>query len=107
MRTLFPPATSRASGFVQDGDELIDDDWENKEMEVQAAGGSVNFPASITAVLKFGYERSMKNKMAETGTDFGTWIDGVMAHVQTYYKHPTLPTQIIFQVFKSGKSEII
>ena len=102
MGALTPPASREDSfggGFHRNGDEVINDDWEKREMEVEAASGSANLPASLNAKIKFGYERSMKNKMSSVGTNFSNWIDAVMAHVQTYYKHHSLPTQIIIQVF--------
>ena len=102
MRAFTPPE-SREDGFGvgyhRNLDEVINDDWEKREMEVEAASGSANLPASLNAIIKFGYETSMKDKMKEVGTNFNNWIDSVMAHVQTYYKHHSLPTQIIIQVF--------
>ena len=88
-------------GFHRDGDELINDDWEKREMEVAAASGYYygNLPTTLTAKIKFGYETSMKDKLSSVGTDFNDWIDSVMPHVQTYYKHASFPTQVIFQVF--------
>ena len=66
-----------------------------------AASEMTSWPQQLYARVKFGYENTMKAQLAADGTTFGSWIDEVMTHVQTYYKHPTLPTQIIFKVFET------
>merc|ERR1712180_543462 len=60
---------------------------------------SPTFPSSgkIYAYVKMGYDRSMKEHLESQGTDFKTWIDSVMTHVQTHYKHKTLPVKILFK----------
>ena len=57
-----------------------------------------SFPSSMTATVKFGYETSMRDQLENLETDFHTYIDKVMAHVQTYYKEPSLTTQVNFEV---------
>ena len=59
---------------------------------------AVNWPASLTVYVKFGYENTLKAQMDADGTTFAAWIESVMTHVQTYFQHDTLPTDILFEV---------
>ena len=80
------------------GDEETDNYEET--MAKAAAAYPSSFPSSgrLYAYVKMGYDRSMKTQLESQGTDFKTWIDSVMTHVQTYYKHKSLPVQILFKV---------
>ena len=83
-------------------DEMGDEEKDNYEekMAKAASAYSSTFPSSgkIYAYVKMGYDRSMKAHLESQGTDFKTWIDSVMTHVQTHYKHKTLPVKILFKV---------
>jgi len=69
-----------------------------------AASAAVTWPDKRYAYLKFGYDNTLQSQMNQDGTTFNTWIDGVMTHVQTYYRHSSLPTKI---EFKYDKGETI
>ena len=40
----------------------------------------------------------MKNRLSQQGKTFDQWIVGVLAHAQAHYKHPSLGTEIEFEV---------
>ena len=80
-------------------DEFRDEYIDELEDGVADSRQTVTWPDNLYAAVKFGYENTMKEKLEEEGISFTKWIDGFMAHVQSYYKHPSLPVQIIFKVF--------
>ena len=80
------------------GDEEIDLSFE-LGAEIQAAN-VLTWPSERYAYVKLGYDRTLKNKLASENTNFATWIDSVMTHVQAHYRHPSLPTKIQFKVLK-------
>lgn len=79
-------------------DEMGD---EKKDMEMELIADSVSaatsFPKKLYAYVKFGYDRTMKAQLESESTTIDKYIKSVMTHVQSYYKHPTLPTQIRFK----------
>jgi len=77
-------------------DNMGDEEKDNyEEKQAQAASAMVpNWPRSIYAYLKLGYDNTLANQMRAQGTTFEKWIDSVMTHVQTYYRHKSLPTKI-------------
>jgi len=77
-------------------DNMGDEEKDNyEEKQAQAASAMVtNWPTSIYAYLKLGYDNTLANQMRAQGTTFEKWIDSVMTHVQTYYRHKSLPTKI-------------
>ena len=83
-------------------DEMGDEEKDNYEekMAKAASAYSSTFPSSgkIYAYVKMGYDRSLKAHLESQGTNFKTWIDSVMTHVQTHYKHKSLPVRILFKV---------
>jgi hypothetical protein len=80
------------------GDEEKDPAWEELELELTSSTApAVTWPSSVYAYVKFGYEQTFKAQMDSEGTDFATYVDSVMTHVQSYYKHDTLPTQVLFK----------
>ena len=98
------PTGCKDETFGKDNDEM-GDELEDLLLELEAAeeeydtAGSVSWPTSIYAYVKFGYENTMKAQLESEGTTIEAYIDSVMTHVQTYYKHTSLPTQILFKVF--------
>ena len=40
----------------------------------------------------------MKNRLSQQNKTFEQWIVGVLAHAQAHYKHPSLGTEIEFEV---------
>ena len=90
-------------GFVMvNGDEDVDLLFElEAEMATKTGVTSRSWPAEIFAYVKFGYDRTLKTQLENTdGTDFSTWVDAVMTHVQTHYHHSSLPTKVQFKVLQ-------
>merc|ERR1712136_677586 len=77
-------------------DGMGDEEKETYEEKKVAAAAAYtpNWPNSIYAYLKLGYDNTLANQMRAQGTTFEKWIDSVMTHVQTYYRHKSLPTKI-------------
>ena len=78
-------------------------------MAFKSGVSSRSWPEAIYVYVKFGYDRTLKNQLENSdGTDFATWTDAIMTHVQGHYRHPTLPTKIEFKVLsQSFKLHII
>lgn len=97
--------TSRIGGggrwFDPSSNDPLGDELENQDIEDAAAAADTSaattWPGSLTVYVKFGYENTLKAQLTKDGTTFPAWIESVMAHVQTYYKHDTLPTDILFE----------
>ena len=89
--------------YGQHKDDMGDEEKDNyEEKQAQAASAMyTNWPSSIYAYLKFGYDNTLANQMRKQGTTFKKWVDSVMTHVQTYYRHKSLPTKIQFKVRKN------
>ena len=68
---------------------------ENAEMN---ADQTVTWPSTLTVYVKFIWENTLKAQLDADELTFPDWIESVMTHVQTYYKHDTLPTDILFEV---------
>ena len=80
--------------WIQEGDELL-----NAGIEKEAdAAKSTTIPSKLRAVIKFGYDEGMKNRLSQQNNTFEQWIVGVLAHAQAHYKHPSLGTEIQFEV---------
>lgn len=80
--------------------DKMGDEEKDPSLEMEAfaqTSAAVTWPSERYAYVKFGYENTMKAQLDSEGTSFASWIDGVMTHVQTYYRHPTLPTKIQFK----------
>jgi len=87
------------NGFEKDQDKMGDEE-ENLTMELEAdaqTSAAVSWPRKQYAYVKFGYDKTMKKQLKKQGTNFATWVDSVMTHVQQYYRHYTLPTKIEFK----------
>jgi hypothetical protein len=85
--------------FDKDNDDMGDEE-EDLFDEFEAAGvasAATTFPPKLYAYVKFGYDTSLNDKLTSDGLTFGSWVDSVMTHVQTYYRHSTLPTKIEFK----------
>ena len=95
------PLSSRADDAYGNHKDDMGDEEENLFDELAAdaaASAAVTWPEKIYAYVKFGYDNTMQDQMENDGTTFNKWIDGVMTHVQTYYRHGSLPTKIEFKV---------
>ena len=80
--------------WIQEGDELLNAGIE-KEADIAK---STTIPSKLRAVIKFGYDEGMKNRLSQQNKTFDQWIVGVLAHAQAHYKHPSLGTEIQFEV---------
>ena len=58
----------------------------------------VNIPKKLKVVIKFGYEKGLKKKFDKEGKDFDSYIQQVFSHTVPYYRHPSLGTEIVFEV---------
>jgi len=86
-------------GFEKDKDRMGDEE-EDLMMELEAeakTSAAVSWPSKQYAYVKFGYDITLRDQLNKEGTNFATWVNSVMAHVQTYYRHYTLPTKIEFK----------
>lgn len=73
------------------------EDYFPEKNDKSARMNAINWPERLYAYVKFGYDNTMAQKLREEGTTFNEWIDSVMCHVQTYYRHKSLPTKIEFK----------
>ena len=79
----------------------MEDEEEDLSLELRAviqASAAVTWPEERYAYLKLCYDRTLKKQLEQDNTDFAPWVDSVMTHVQTHYRHPSLPTKIQFKV---------
>lgn len=94
----------RDDGWHQVGDEEVNDAEEAAAENAE----SVAIPSKLKAVIKFGYEETMKSALGDES--FDSYITSVLAHAQVYYRHAeSLGTVIEFEVhgdaiFKDGAS---
>ena len=93
-----------AEGTFEKHGDAMGDEEEDLSLVLQSAkaystAGTTTWPSERYAYVKFGYDNTLLNQLTSDGTTFAAWIDSVMTHVQTYYKHSSLPTQILFKVF--------
>ena len=100
------PLSSRADDAYGKHKDDMGDEEEDLYDELAAdaaASAASSWPSKRYAYVKFGYDNTLKAQMDKEGTTFNKWIDGVMTHVQTYYRHRSLPTKIEFKVSNCGK----
>jgi len=91
------PVTMR--GMSQHKDKMGDEE-KDSTLEMEAFWGTsaaVTWPTERYAYVKFGYENTLKAQLSSDGTSFAPWVDAIMTHVQSYYRHPSLPTKIQFK----------
>jgi len=94
-----PNKCSVENEFKKHKDEMGDEE-EDLSLEMKAtlqASSAETWPNERYAYVKFGYDRTLKNQLESENTNFATWIDSVMTHVQTHYRHPSLPTKVQFK----------
>ena len=93
-RAIVPKQALPENGWAQRGDEVV-----NAQIEKDAdATKSTTIPSKLKAVIKFGYDEGMKTRLSRQGKKFEQWIVGVLAHAQAHFKHPSLGTEIEFEV---------
>ena len=84
-------------GTGDDSDEEIDKAAEIEIGKVDAA--AVTLPSNMKAVVQFGYDQGMKDKLASVGSDdFSAYITAVATHTQAHYNHASLGTSITLEV---------
>ena len=80
-------------GWHQLGDEEINDEEEENIKNLNIT----SIPSTLKAVIKFGYEDSMKKALGDL--DFYSWISSVFTHTQAHFRHEeSLGTKIEFEV---------
>ena len=83
----------REDGWHEEGDEELNDDEENAAHNAR----TTSIPSKLKATIQFGYEDGMKGALGTE--DFDAWIQTVMVHTQTHYRHAeSLGTTIEFEV---------
>ncbi len=55
-----------------------------------------NIPIKLKAAIKFGYDETMKLQLK--GENFQSYMEDVITHNQAYWSHPSLGTEVIFEV---------
>ena len=83
-----------SGGYHQEEDEMIND---KEEAKADAAALAV-FPKRMKAILKFGYDEGFKDHLAAKGETFEGYIESVFNMMQVYWRHPSLTTEVIFEV---------
>ena len=81
-------------GYHREEDEMINN---IDEEEADAAPPAV-FPKRMKAVLRFGYDEGFKNHIDAKGETFEEYIESVFTMFQVYWLHPSLTTEVIFEV---------
>ena len=79
-------------------DENIDNEQETRAVKVSTK----SIPSKLKATIKFGYDEGLKADLTSNGLDFESWISDVFPHVQARFAHPSLGTEIEFEVCRSG-----
>ena len=80
-------------GWHRLGDEEINDEEEEGVNNINVT----SIPSTLKAVIKFGYEDSMKTALGNV--DFDSWIASVFTHTQAHFRHEeSLGTKIEFEV---------
>ena len=89
--------TEFEQGEGDDKDELFNPVEEIAAAEIDAA--AVTLPSNMKAVVQFGYDQGMRDKLASVGSDdFSAYITAVAAHTQAFYNHASLGTSIELKV---------
>ena len=87
------------TGVYLTDDEIIDSLEEEEAQKILNNHGRVSRPYKSYAYAMFGYDKTLRNRLANVDrTSFNDWIDEIMTHVQSYFRHHSLPTKIEFKV---------
>ena len=79
-------------GWVQNGDEEFNEDIEESSIHTNL----VSMPLKLKAVIKFGYDDGLKTRLGNE--TFEDWIKDVFVHTRAHFKHPSLGTEVEFEV---------
>ena len=91
MKTKSSGPDKIIKGWHASGDALVN----KTERQLVALARKTGIPSKLKATIRFGYEESAKKKM---GSNVDGWIKDIMTHVTAHYRHPSLGTQIEFEV---------
>ena len=90
-----------APGYHREGDEYINDEEEIKAASAEPAV----LPKKLKAVIRFGYDKALKDWLRDfrdhwkrKGETFEEYIESVFTVTQVYWRHPSLTTEVIFEV---------
>ena len=84
---------------MENGDELINDDVEATwEAAASCTGTACPLPTLMRSKIKFGFDQTMKARMASDSTTFGAWISSVMTHVTTFFSDNSLTSTVQFEI---------
>ena len=81
-----------SDGWIQKGDEEINNEMEETSMQAQPT----KMPSKMKAVIKFGYDEGIKIRLGNK--TFDDWIKEVFVHAQAHFRHPSLGTDVEFEV---------
>ena len=81
-------------GYHQEGDEMINE--KDEEKVYTATPGTL--PKKLKASIKFAYDEGMKNYLETKGESFEEYVEAVFTQTQVYWRHPSLTTELIFEV---------
>ena len=79
-------------GWVRKGDEEIKEEFEETSFHAKR----VKMPSKLKAVIRFGYDEGMRTRLGNR--TFDDWIKEVFVHTQAHFKHPSLGTELVFEV---------
>ena len=91
MKTKSSSPEKIINGWHTSGDALVN----KTERQLVALARRTGIPSKLKTTIRFGYEESAKKKM---GNNVDGWIKDIMTHVTAHYRHPSLGTQIEFEV---------
>ena len=80
----------------KEGDELVNDDVE----EAADKATVKKMPSVLKATVQFGYDAALARTLDTIQISFDSYVSWVFTHVQAYFRHPSLGTQIEFEVLK-------
>ena len=66
--------------------------------KIAAFAKRVNIPEKLKVVVKFGYDKGLKKRLDKEGKDFDSYIQAVFTQTIAYFRHPSLGTEIEFEV---------
>ena len=81
-----------------DYDEYKKDPSINVQKELNKSRVRSEMPTKVKVAIKFGYDETMKTQLK--GEGFISYMEDVITHNQAYWSHPSLGTEVIFEVTK-------
>ena len=81
-----------------DYDEYKKDPSNNVKKDSNGSRVRSKMPTKVKVAIKFGYDETMKTQLGDE--DFISYMEDVITHNQAYWSHPSLGTEVIFEVSK-------